>query len=122
MSENGDQFIVDGRKSGSTCKLHSVSRSSAETIPAPDERESETRWKMTLHGGTAKIPLLHFTLRGGTLYSAHGGHFHHCMKYTNAIIIVNMIAGMDNLSLLAAQPLPTQFSPCAGWGEKLTSI
>lgn len=25
MSENGDQFIVDGRKPDSTCKLHSVS-------------------------------------------------------------------------------------------------
>lgn len=38
------------------------------------------------------------------------------MKYTNAIIIVNMIAGMDDLSLLAVQPLPTQFSvQRAGW-------
>lgn len=35
MSENGDQFNVDGRKPGSTCKLHSVSRSGAETMPAP---------------------------------------------------------------------------------------
>ncbi len=41
MSENGDQFIVDGRKPGSTCKLLSVSGSIAETIPAPDERERE---------------------------------------------------------------------------------
>lgn len=41
MSENGDQFTVDGRKPGSTCKLHPVSWSSAETTPAPDERESE---------------------------------------------------------------------------------
>ncbi len=65
---------------------------------------------------------LHFHVPPPASHSAHGVHFHHRMKYTNAIIIVNMIAGMDNLSLLAAQPLPTQFSPCAGMGEKLTSI
>lgn len=58
-----------------------------------------------------------FYLQRAALYSPHGVHFHHCTKYTNAIIIVNMIAGMDNLSLLAAQPLPTQFSLCAGRGE-----
>lgn len=34
MSENGDQFIVDGRKLGSTCKLHPDSLSSTETIQA----------------------------------------------------------------------------------------
>ena len=72
---------------------------------------------MTLHGGMTKIPLSRCTFSATTLYSAHGVHFHHCMKYTNAIIIVNMIAGMDNLSLLAAQPLPTQFSLCAGVGR-----
>lgn len=54
-----------------------------------------------------------FTFSHVTLYSAHSVHFHHSMDYTNAIIIVNVITGTDNLSLLAAQPLPTLFSRCA---------
>lgn len=41
------------------------------------------------------------------------------MKYNNAVIIVNMIAGMDNSSLLAARLQPTQFPTCAEWGEKI---
>ncbi len=74
---------------------------------------------MTLHRGMTKIPFAHSTFNGTTLHSAHGVHFHHCTKYTNAIIIVNMIAGMDNLSLLAAQPLPTQFSLRVPDGRKI---
>lgn len=66
------------------------------------------------------IPLSQSTYNGTTLYSAHRVHSHHCVKYTHAIIIVNMVAGMDNLSLLAAQPLPTQFSLCVRvWGGRI---
>lgn len=113
MSENGDQFIVDGRKPGSTCKLHSVSRSRAETIRAPDERESEHDGKWLYIEERQRF---HFHIPASTLYFAHGVHFHHCAEYNTAVIIVNMIAGMDNLSLLAAQPLPIHFLPCTGWG------
>lgn len=80
----------------------------------PDERESEHEGEMTLHGAVTKIVLSHPTSSGTTLYSAHRVHFHHCMKSTNAIITVNMVAGMHDLSLLAAQP--TQFCVCVCGG------
>lgn len=44
-------------------------------------------------------------------------HSYHREKYSNAVIIGNKITGMDNLSLLVAQP--TQFSLCAGWRKKI---
>lgn len=105
--------------------------SGAETMAAhPDEREK----KKKKHGERGKkgdgfSRVAEMAPReippppspaGRPRHSAHGLHFHHPMKYTNAIIIANMVAGMHNSSLLAAQPAPTQFSLCVG-GE-LSSI
>lgn len=100
--------------------------SGAETMAAhPDERESERGERGKTGDGfshVAEAAQRENSPRpaGQPRHSAHGLHFHHPMKYTNAIIIANMVAGMHNSSLLAAQSAPTQFSLCVG-GE-LSSI
>lgn len=96
---------------------------SVETMPAPWwKRKDAAEWLYTER--RRKIPRSRPSDDGATLHSAHGVHFHRRMKHSNAMIIVNMVAGMDDLSLLAAPSLPTQSSLCVflrGGGE-LTSI
>lgn len=85
----------------------------------PDERESERDERGKKGDGFSRVTEAArrenpHRPAGQPRHSAHGLHFHHPMKYTNAIIIANMVAGMHNSSLLAAQPAPTQFSFVCG--------
>lgn len=95
MSQNGNESIVDDRKSGSTCKL----QCQPETI----------REKLNMMANDFRVHI------PASVEFANGVHFHH--RWTK--VCCNCcwsIAGMTNLTSLAAQSLPVPFLLGAGGG------
>lgn len=114
MSENGEQFAGEGRKPGSTCKLHPVSQNNA-TLPDEREREPDRKWLYM-----QQLPSF---ICITTSYLPHGVRFHPRGKGANAIITVNMAVGMDDSSSSsAARPLPSSVFVWGKMKQHITSV